>query len=173
MSLNKATTTDIRPNFNLGGDEIKCNELFVKNLKYNIFTKTKFIPIVYINDENTSPTVYTNQSYFYTTGSTITFFGNLYFLYSGSTISTPEIYLTLPTDFEPKVGSDLMSNIGTLVGISPGQSAKNFSVLYRSNISLTPINVLPALKLTFVDDQGGSDFSSAVHSLTFECVFQL
>jgi len=173
MSLNKATTTNIRSNFNLGGNEIKCNELFTKNLKYNIYTKTKFTPIVYINDENTSPTIYINQCYFYTTGSSVVFFGNLYLLYSGSTISTPEIYLTLPTDFEPKVGSDLISNIGGLVGISPGQSAKNFSVLYRSNISLTPINTLPALKLTFVDDQGGSDFSSAVHSIFFECVFQL
>ncbi len=173
MSLNKATTTNIRSNFNLGGDEIKCNELFVKNLKYNIYTKTNFTPAVYINDKNTSPVVFTNKCYFYTTGSTINFFGNLYFLYSGSTISTPEIYLTLPTDFEPKVGSNLISNIGTLVGIVPGQSAQNFSVLYRSNVSLTPINVLPAIKLSFVDDQGGSDFSSAVHSLTFECVFQL
>jgi len=173
MSLNKATTTNIRSNFNLGGDEIKCSELFVKNLKYNIYTKTKFTPIVYINDENTSPTVYTNQCYFYTSGSTVAFFGNLYFLYSGPTISTPEIYLTIPVDFEPKVGSNLISNIGGLVGISPGEAQKNFSVLYRSNISLTPINVLPALKLTFVDEQGSSDFSSAVHSIFFECVFQL
>jgi len=173
MSLNKATTTNIRSNFNLGSNEIKCSELFVKNLKYNIYTKTKFTPVVYINDENTSPTVYINQCYFYTTGSTLIFFGNLYLLYSGSTISTPEIYLTLPTDFEPKVGSNLISNIGGLVGIVPGQSQRDFSVLYRSNISLTPINTLPSLKLNFVDDQGGGDFSSAVHSLTFECVFEL
>ena len=173
MSLNKLTSTDIRSNFNLGGNDIKCNELFTKNLKYNIYTKTKFTPTLYINDENTAPTIYTNKCYFYTTGSTIIFFGNIYFLYSGSTISTPDVYLSLPTDFEPKVGSNLISNIGALVGISPGEDDKNFSVLYSSNISLTPINSLPALKLSFVDDQSGSDFLSAVQSLTFECVFQL
>ena len=173
MSLNKLTTTNIRPNFNLGGKDLKCNELFVKNLKYNIYTKTNFSPVLYINDENNSPTILTNKSYFYTSGSTIIFFGNISLLYSGGTISPPEIYLTLPTDFEPKVGSDLISNIGTLVGIVPGESQKNFSVLYQSNISLTPINNLPSLKLSFVDDQGGSNFYSAVQSLTFECVFQL
>ena len=173
MSLNKLTTNTIRTNFNLGGNEIKCNELFTKNLKYNIYTKTKFEPSVYINDENTSPSVSTNLCYFYTTGSTVTFFGNVYFQYFGPKISTPEIYLTLPTDFEPKVGSNLISNIGALVGIVPGDSARDFSVLYSSNISLTPLNTVPAIRLTFVDEQGNSDFDEAVHSLTFECVFQL
>ena len=174
MSLNKATTTNIRSNFNLGGDEIKCNELFVKNLKYIIFTKTKFTPAVYINDENTIPTsIVENNCYFYTTGEHLIFFGNIQLVYLGPTITPPNIYLTIPTDLESKIGSPTVCSIGSFIGLILNQFQQDFSVLYESSLSLTPLNSLPSLRLNFVDEQNGADVSSSIYYLTFQSTFKL
>lgn len=173
MSLNKATTTTIRENFNLGAGDIVCNELFTKNLKYNIFTKTQFTPIVYINDETVEPSIAENFCYFYTTGSHLVFFGNILLTYTGSTIPAPDVYLTLPSDFESKVGSTFICNNGSMVGITPGNSQRDFVGLKDSSISLTPLNNLPSLRLNMVDEQSGGDISTSVYSLTFQCIFQI
>lgn len=175
MSLNLATTTNIRENFNLGAGDIVCNELFTNNLKYNIFTKTQFIPTVYFNDENIEPSIIPNFTfcYFYTTGSHLVIFGNIQMTYIGSTLTPPNMYITLPNDFESKVGSTLVCNNGSLIGILPGDSQQNFSVLYNSDISLTPLNNIPSLRLNFVDDQGGGNISSSVYTCSFQCIFQI
>lgn len=173
MSLNKITTTNIRDNFNLGAGDIVCNELFTKNLKYNIFTKINFTPILYVEDENTSPSIFINESYFYTTGAHLVLFGNLQFTYSGPTIGPPDLYLSLPSDFENKVGVTLVSNSGTLTGIVPGNSQRDFLAVYESFITLTPLNSLPSLRLRMVDEQGLGNFSSSVYTLVFQCIFQL
>lgn len=173
MSLNKATTTTIRENFNLGGGDIKCNELFTKNLKYNIFTKTQFTPILYVNDETVKPSIFINESYFYTTGAHLVLFGNLQFTYSGPSLTPPDLYLTLPLDFEDKVGATLVSNNATVTGIVPPNIQQNFLAAYESFISLTPLNNLPSLRFRMVDEQGGGNFSTSVYTLVFQCIFQL
>jgi len=173
MSLNKATTTTIRENFNLGAGDIVCNELFTKNLKYNIFTKTQFTPIVYFNDENIVPTIFNNFCYFYTTGSHLVFFGNIQLTYSGGVIPPPDVYLTLPSDFENKIGSTLVCNHGSMIGIIPGNSQRDFVTLYSSAISLSPLNNIPSLRLNMVDEQSGADISASVYVLSFQCIFQL
>ena len=173
MSLNKLTTTNIRENFNLGAGDIKCNELFMNNLKYNIFTKTKFTPVLYINDESTVPSIFINESYFYTTGAHLVLFGNLEFTYSGASLPPPNLYLTLPSDFEDKVGATLVSNNSTVAGIVPPNIQQNFLAAYESFISLTPLNNLPSLRLRMVDEQGGGNFSTSVYTLVFQCIFEL
>ena len=174
MSLNKLTTTQIRSNCNLGGSDIRCNELFTKNLKYNVYNKTSFTPTIYITDENTVPAnIVSNNCNFYTTGSHLLFYGNIQFVYLGSTISPPDIYLTIPSDFEDKIGSDLVSNNGSLIGLILNQYQKDYSALYDSSISLSPLNSIPCLKLNFVDEQNGADFSSTIYYLMFECTFKL
>jgi len=173
MSLNHITTTTIRENFNLGGGDIVCNELFTNNLKYNIFTKTQFIPIVYINDETNQPSISENFCYFYTTGSHLVFFGNVLLTYVGSTIPAPNVYLTLPNDFENKVGSTFLCNNGSMIGIVPGNSQRDFVGLKDSAISLTPLNNIPSLRLNMVDEQSGGDISTSVYSLTFQSIFTL
>ena len=173
MSLNKLRTSDIRQNFNLGAGDIKCNKLYTKNLKYNIFTKTKFTPILYVEDENTAPSIFINESYFYTTGAHLVLFGNLQFTYSGPTLSPPDLYLTLPSEFEDKVGATLVSNSGTLTGIVPSNIQRDFLGLYESFITLTPLNSEPSLRLRIVDEEGTAGFSTSVYTLVFQCIFEL
>ena len=174
MSLNKLRTSDIRQNFNLGAGDIKCNKLYTKNLKYNIFTKTKFTPILYVVDENTVPSISINECYFYTTGAHLVLFGNLEFTYNGPKITQPNLYLTLPLEFEDKVDATTsVSNSGTLTGIVPGNIQQNFLGVYQSFITLTPLNSEPSLRLRIVDEEGTAGFSASVYTLVFQCIFEL
>ena len=177
MSLNKLTTTDIRSNFNLGGGDIKCNELYTKNLKYNVFQKTKFTPTIFINDENNQiplNRIVENNCYFYTTGSVLTFFGNIQLVtLPPSLLSGPSIYLTIPTDLESKIGSPQVCALGTYTGIIFNEFQNSFTSIYDSSISLTPLNSIPSLRLNFVREQTGDDLLGRVYYLTFECTFQL
>ena len=176
MSLNKLTTTNIRENFNLGGGNVKCNELYTKNLKYNVFQKTKFTPTVYINDENNQiplNQIVENNCYFYTTGSVLTFFGNIQLVTLTSLSSAPSIYLTIPTDLESKIGSTQICALGTYTGLIVNEFQNSYTSIYDSSISLTPLNSIPALRLNLVVEQGGNNLLSRVYYLTFECTFQL
>jgi hypothetical protein len=171
MSLNKITTTDIRQNFNLGAGDIKCNELFIKNLKYNLYEKHEFFPVLYVNNENSNPNITFRKCYFYTTGSRLFFSGNIEINYTAGTVSTPDIYLTLPADFENFIGLNNTFTFCTLNGATTGVRI-DFMSTNVSSISLTPINNLPSLRFNLIDESSGGDMNNSTYCLSFECTFE-
>ena len=177
MSLNKLTTTDIRSNFNLGGSDLRCNELFTKNLKYNVFQRTKFTPTIFLDDENNQiplNRVIENNCYFYTTGSHLVFYGNIQLITTGVVPQTePIIYLTIPTDLEDKIGSLSICSLGTYTGLIVNDFQDSYMAIYESTISLSPLNSIPSLRLRVVKEQSTDSITSRVYYLTFECTFQL
>lgn len=170
MSLNRITTTNIRENFNLGGNDLKCNELFVKNFKYNLYEKHQFSPVLYVNDENSNPTISFSKCFFYSTGSRLFFSGNIEINYTNGTVSTPDVYLTLPSDFEDFVGINNTFTFCTLNGATTGVRV-DFMSTNISSISLTPLNNLPSLRFSMIDESSGGNMNNGNYCLSFECTF--
>lgn len=170
MSLNKITTTDIRENFNLGGNDLKCTELFIKNFKYNLYEKHQFSPVLYVNDENSNPTISFSKCFFYSTGSRLFFSGNIEINYTNGTVSTPDVYLTLPSDFEDFVGINNTFTFCTLNGATTGVRI-DFMSTNISSISLTPLNNLPSLRFSMIDESSGGNMNNGNYCLSFECTF--
>ena len=171
MSLNKVTTTDIRENFNLGGGDLKCTELFVKNFKYNLYQKHEFTPVLYVNNENSNPNITFSKCFFYSTGSRLFFSGNVEIFYFAATVSTPDIYLTLPADFEEFVGLNNTFTFCTLNGATTLVRV-NFMSTNIASISLTPNNNLPSLRFNMIDESSGGDMGTSNYCLSFECTFE-
>lgn len=170
MSLNRITTTNIRENFNLGGNDLKCTELFIKNFKYNLYEKHQFSPVLYVNDENSNPTISFSKCFFYSTGSRLFFSGNIEINYTNGTVSTPDVYLTLPSDFEDFVGINNTFTFCTLNGATTGVRV-DFMSTNISSISLTPLNNLPSLRFSMIDESSGGNMNNGNYCLSFECTF--
>lgn len=170
MSLNRITTTNIRENFNLGGNDLKCTELFIKNFKYNLYEKHQFSPVLYVNDENSNPTISFSKCFFYSTGSRLFFSGNIEINYTNGTVSTPDVYLTLPSDFEDFVGINNTFTFCTLNGATTGVRI-DFMSTNISSISLTPLNNLPSLRFSMIDESSGGNMNNGNYCLSFECTF--